>query len=103
MLEFYQEPETESESEKEEVLREYETIRNTMINKRQVHFRGLSKYNTGSDLFYQMSNATFGDLAGVPKYRRQMQEAIIVVERRIVRGKKARHQKVKRKKSQRRT
>ena len=31
-LEFYQESDTESESEEEEVLREHETVRNTMIN-----------------------------------------------------------------------
>ena len=47
-----------------------------MINRRQVHFGGLPEYNVGSDLFYQMSNVIFGDLAGVFKYRRQMQEAI---------------------------
>src|ERR1043165_8932159 len=75
-LEFYQESETESESEEEEVLREHETVRSIMINRRQVHFGGLPEYNAGLDLFYQMSNATFEDLAGVPKYRRQMQEAI---------------------------
>src|ERR1043165_5323805 len=75
-LEFYQESETESESEEEEVLREHETVRNIMINRRQVHFGGLPDYNAGSDLYYQMSNATFGDLAGIPKYRKQMQEVI---------------------------
>src|ERR1044072_4983749 len=85
-LEFYQEPETESESEEEEVLREHETVRNTMINRRQVHFGGLPAYNAGSDLFYQMSNATFGDLARVPKYRRQMQEAIRVASKKNNQG-----------------
>ena len=67
-MEYHQETDSESESEEEEVLRKHETIRNTMINRQQVHFRGLLEYNAGSDLFYQMSNATFGDLAGVPKY-----------------------------------
>jgi len=72
MLEFYQESESESEDEEEEVFRKHETIRNTMINRWQVHFGGLPEYNAGLDLFYQMSNATFRDLAGVPKYQRQM-------------------------------
>ena len=85
-MEFYQESETESEKEEEEVLREHETVRNTMINRRQVHFGGLPEYNAGSDLYYQMSNATFGDLAGISKYRKQMQEVIRVAAKKNNQG-----------------
>src|ERR1043165_1886924 len=73
-LEYYSQ--TDSESEDSEFERDYETNRNIQINRRQVSFNkpSYSEYNTGVDFYYQMANVTFGDLAGIPKYNRQIRE-----------------------------
>ena len=72
----------DSKSKNSEFKKKYETNKNTQINRRQVHFNKLSysEYNIRADFYYQMANVTFEDLAGIPKYNKQIREVMKAVK-----------------------